>query len=229
MLLYSRSCITCVSLPKRYLDLTSSVFITMSADIVAGSVTTGPSGVGDAVGMGKAHWFVAIVRNNTEKSVSEKLVRMGYECYLPLQEEYRVWKNGKRQKIERVVIPTIIFIHCTEKERKEIVSFPFISRFMTNKASSAVGEVGKPIAMIPDEQIQRLRFMLGNSDTPVTFSSGLYSRGDLVRVIRGKLAGLEGEVQSQDSRHSEIIVRIDCLGCACLTIATVDVEPVANQ
>ncbi len=68
--------------------------------------------------------------------------------------------------------------------------------------------------------------MVGNSDTPIVFFSMPYKKGDWVRVIRGKLAGLEGEVKTIDDKHSEVIVNLDFLGNARLTIETTDIEPI---
>lgn len=183
-----------------------------------------PSGVGSAVGLGESHWYVAVVKNNTEKSVLEKLNKIGYNCYLPLQEEVRTWKNGKKAVVERVVIPAKVFINCTEAERRDIVSLPYILRFMVNRAATSCKGSQKPIATVPVAQMHKLMFMVGNSDTPISFSDVKYRKGDMVRVIRGKLAGLEGEVNAVDDKHSEIIVNLDFLGNAVLTIETTDVE-----
>lgn len=196
----------------------------MSADIETNCVMTVPFGVGSAVGVSEKKWFVAIVKNNTEKSVAKKLQESGYECYVPFQEEHRIWKNGRRAIVERVVIPAIVFINCTETIRRELVSLPYIIRFMINRASTSPNGVSKSLAIIPDAQMKRLMFMVGNSDAPISFSNIPYKKGDIVRVIRGKLAGLEGEVKTVDDKHSELIVNLDFLGNARLTIETIDVE-----
>lgn len=209
--------------------VSNPVFSNMSADIVTDSVTTVLPGAGGAAGMEKIHWFVAVVRHNTEKSAAEKLEKTGYRCYVPVQEEVRVWKNGRRATVERVVIPSVVFVNCTEEVRKEIVRLPYISRFMTDKAGTPTATGHKPFASIPDMQIDRLKFMLGNSDTPVMFSPAPYRRGDVVRVIRGRLLGLVGEIQHIDDRHSELTVRLDCLGNARLAIETINVEPVSRM
>lgn len=198
----------------------------MSAEIIITSVPTVPSGVGSAVGVEKGRWFVAIVKHNTEKASGEKLAKLGYESYVPIQEEMRVWKNGRKAKVERVVIPSVVFVLCTEEVRKEVVNLPFISRFMTNKAGNLTQLGHRPLATIPDSQIEKLRFMLGHSEVPVVFSPAPYKKGDLVRVIRGGLLGLVGEVQRIDDRHSEIIVSLDFLGNARLAIETINVEPI---
>jgi len=196
----------------------------MSAKNETNSVVTVPSGVGSAVGVAKSNWFVAVVKNNTEKAVLERMLKLGYECYVPIQKEIRIWRNGKRAIVDRVVIPSLVFIHCTEAVRRDVVSLPFIIRFLTNRAGSSPEGLNKPLAIIPDSQIRTLQFMVGNSDTPVTFTPCIYRQGDKIRVIRGNLKGLEGEVQIVDDRHSELSVVIGLLGSAKLTIDTVDVE-----
>ena len=196
----------------------------MTADNENNSVLTVPNGVGSAVGVARIDWFVAIVKNNTEKRVCDKLTNLGFECYVPLQKEFRIWKNGRRFVVERVVIPSIVFVKCTEVARKRIVGFPFILRFMSNRAATSSNSINKPLAIIPDAQIKKLMFMVGNSDAPVNFSSDSYKKGDWVKIIRGKLAGLEGEVKIVDDRQSEVIVSLDFLGSARLTIDTVDIE-----
>lgn len=51
----------------------------------------------------KNYWFVAIVNHNSEKKSSEKLNDLSNENYLPTQTEFRVWKNGKKNKFERKI------------------------------------------------------------------------------------------------------------------------------
>ena len=175
--------------------------------------------------MPKNCWFVAILKHNTERQSSEKLNKLGVENYLPTQTEIRVWRNGRKSKVDRVVIPSTLFVYCTEQKRKELVNLPFIFRFMTNKAGSAnTGTSGKPLAIIPDKQIERLKFMLGQSDLPVEITSKPFNVGDKVRVIRGKLKGLEGEVCDLKSTKSELVVALNFFGCAKLSIDTIDLE-----
>jgi len=180
--------------------------------------------VDDAVGVEKNYWFVAIVNHNSEKQSSEKLNALNIENYLPTQTEFRVWKNGRKNKVDRIVIPSVIFVYCTEQKRREIVGLPFIFRFMTDKAGTSSKSSGKPLATIPDEQIRRLKFMLGQSDIPVEITERPFKAGDKVRVVRGDLAGLEGEVLDLRNSRNELIVTLDFFGCARLTIDTVNLE-----
>jgi transcription antitermination factor NusG len=180
--------------------------------------------VDDAVGVAKSYWFVAIVNHNSENKASEKLTKIGVVNYLPTQSEIRVWRNGRKSKVDRIVIPSTIFVYCTEERRKEIVNFPFIFRFMTNKAGSIKGSDNKPLAIISETEIERLKFMVGQSDIPVEITEKPFKTGDKVRVIRGNLAGLEGEVLNMNNAKSELIVAINFFGCAKLSIDTKNLE-----
>lgn len=197
----------------------------MSADgHISNSVSPVTDVVDDAVGVEKSHWFVAIVNHNSEKQSSKKLNDMNIENYLPTQTEMRVWRNGRKAKVDRIVIPSIIFIYCTEQKRKELVGLPFIFRFMTDRAGTSPYSASKPLATIPDKQIRRLKFMLGQSDIPVEITEKPFKAGDKVRVIRGNLAGLEGEVLNLGNSKSELIVGLNFFGCARLLIDTKNLE-----
>lgn len=178
-----------------------------------------PCGVDVAAGV-SARWYVAIVNHNSERKCADKIQALGYDTYVAVQSEHRLWRNGRRKVVERVLIPCTVFVRCTEQQRRTLVELPYIFRFMTNKAISS----GSRIAVIPAYQIAQLRFMLGQTDTPVTID-GDYRRGDRVRVIRGPLRSLEGQVISDADGQSTLLVRLDYFGCARLTISPTDLEP----
>lgn len=186
------------------------------------------TGVGNAGGIPEKHWFVAVMRkNNTERSTAERLQKMGYACYVATQNELREWRNGRRARVDRVVIPSVVFVRCTEAERREIVHLPYISRFMTDRAGDAERWGRKPVATVPADQIDRLRFMLGQSDAAVSFA-GTFVKGQKVRVIRGGLCGLEGEIVQDVDGKSKLYVQVDLCGAASLEIAPADVEIISK-
>ncbi len=171
-----------------------------------------------AVGVSDRMWFIAMVGNNTEKSSYTKLSSLGYEAYLPTQEVETVWKDGRRKTHERILLPNIVLLHITEAERMNVVNLPYVKRFMVDKAGTVNAFNRHPIAVIPDKQIETLKFMLGNSDAEVTFTPRRISKGDKVKVVRGKLAGLTGTVLKEPSGKSKLYISIDFLGCASLEI-----------
>lgn len=180
--------------------------------------------VDDAVGVPKKCWFVAIVNNKAERRCAQKLEKLGYECYVPTQSEMHVWSTGVNKVVERVVLPSMVFIHTTEKERKQrIVTLQFINRFLPNRASAKDAFGKHLVAIVPDEQIQRLKFILGNADSPVELELTTFKLGDKVRVIRGGLKGAEGHViDCGDKTYFAICV--DFLGAAKVRIQRDDLE-----
>ena len=186
------------------------------------SLAAVPPGVDDAVGVSEAKWFVAIVNSRHEKSVADKLKEINVESFVATQKEMRIWNNGRRRMIDRVVIPSVVFIRCSEKERRNIVTLPFIFRFMVNRSAGS-GELNKPVAVISDEEIGKLKFMLGQSDYPVEFVPTIFKVNDNVRVIRGKLRGLEGEIRRNSDGSHALAISLSLLGGATVHIDPQDV------
>lgn len=179
----------------------------------------------DAVGVAARHWYVAIVNHHTEQTSAERIRDIGLDSYVATQQEMRVRNSGRKVKVDRVVIPSKVFVRCTEPERKEIVTLPFINRFMTNiAAQQQPGVSHKPLAVIPEWQMQMLRFMLANSDTPVTITSRPFVKGERVRVVRGSLKELEGEILNEPDGSSALLVGLNLLGFAKVAIDPVNVE-----
>jgi len=174
----------------------------------------------------KKKWYIAIVNNRSELKAAESLDKIGVENYVPVQNRIRILKSGKKVNRPKIVIPAKVFVRCTETERrKEIVRLPYIFRFMTNRAAGN-STLTKPVCIVPEHEIELLRFMLCQSDIPVDITEGSYARGDLVRISRGSLQGLEGEVIETHPGKSELIVRLDTLGCATLTIDTASLKKI---
>ena len=112
----------------------------------------------------------------------------------------------------------MVFVHVTPKERMEVLSFSTVSRYMVMRGESTP-------AVIPDEQMARFRFMLDYSDEAVCMNDSPLARGEKVRVIKGPLSGLVGELVTVGSQ-SKIAVRLNMLGCACVDMPIGYVEPI---
>ena len=188
----------------------------------------------DAVGVPR--WYVAVVNNNSERIVAERLTTLGHEAYVAVQKRMRVRANGRKVLVDVVVIPSFVFVHCTEKVRRQVVSLPYVKRFLSDRAR-AVDGLAAPAAVIPEREMNKLRFMLGQSDYQVDFIEPRFRAGDSVRVMRGALRGLEGKVirvmppsgaKARKSAASDapvqIVVALDILGAARLEIPSCDIK-----
>ena len=195
--------------------------------------------VGSAVGLSgpnqaPKHWYIAIVGNNTEKVCCERMRKLfeewrregkNCEAYVPIQQEMRAWRNGRRTEVGRIILPTFVFVRCTELERRKDVAYiPYVRRFFVNAAGAPVNG-HRPIAIIPDRQMASLMRMVDGADSPVSISSRPLRLGERVRVNGGKLVGLEGNVFREADGSTNLVVKIDILGCAMVKIARDLLEP----
>ena len=177
-----------------------------------------------AAGVASPCWYVAVVNHNSEVTSAEKLRAKGYEAFAATQRETRVWSNGRRHQVNRVVIGSALFVRCTESERREIVTLPYIFRFLPDKASTS-----SRVAVIPDSQIQMLRFMLGNADSPVEFVGRRYCVGERVRVARGRLVNCEGSIVRLPNGRGELVIALGALGGAKCAIPLADIQPLTDR
>ena len=184
------------------------------------SISAGPS---DGTGEGVAHskrWYVALVRMHHEKKVAERLDKIGIENFVPVQQEIHQWSD-RRKMVESVLLSMMVFVHVNPKERKEVLSFSTVSRYMVMRGESSP-------AVIPDEQMARFRFMLDYSEEAICMNSSPLARGEKVRVVKGPLTGLVGELVNVDGK-SKIAVRLNMLGCACVNMPIGYVEAICEK
>ena len=159
-------------------------------------------------------WVAALVQMNCEKKVAAKLEQMGVANYVPVQREEHQWSDRKK-KIDRVVIPMVVFVRLAQNEEDEFRRLSFILKFITYPGSK---ELATPI---PDEQIEKLKFLLHNADAKVSIVENL-KVGDKVRLIRGPMKGLEGELSHIEENKPIVAIRIDGLGYACVSVEKVN-------
>ena len=162
-------------------------------------------------------WIALYTRPRSEKKVRDYLNSIGIENYLPVQYQLRQWSDRKKL-VEVVVIPMVIFVTIERSGTFSIPPSPLILKPLYRMGG------GKKPAIIPDSQIERLKFILGQSDYPVTFDSTIFKVNDKVRVVRGPLMGLTGEIVKCDDKYLELAVPIGIRGAAMLNIEKINVE-----
>lgn len=167
-------------------------------------------------------WIAVVVKMYSEKKVSEALAAMEIETYVPVQEEIRQWSDRKK-KIEKVVIPAIVFVKTDKEAEKRLRMLSFIHRVISYPGRHDA-------AVIPEVQIERLKFMLCNAKESVEVGSVAQLKiGERVRVVRGPMQGLEGKLCYNNVDDPRIAIYIEALGYACVRIDREEVEPLQPQ
>lgn len=186
---------------------------------------TAASYADDAVGVESPHWYIAITSNRAERKCSDILLASGYETYVAGQLERHTWKNGRSKEVERIVLPSLVFVRTTEPDRKKrLAFFPCVKRFVTDPARRKEPGAPAPAAIVPDKEMETLQFMLSHADAPVSIVETPLHVGDRVRVASGGLKGLEGTVQRSDTGRPRLFVSMDILGSAAVEIDRKQIE-----
>jgi transcription antitermination factor NusG len=153
------------------------------------------------------HWYALYTAPRAEKKVSDRFTEADIEHYLPLQTVKRKWSD----RIKEVIVPVVhgyIFVKIQETEFRNVLNI--------YGAISFVREFSKPVA-IPDNQIERLRFMCDFSDEPIEFILDELTKGETVTITKGPLQGLMGELVEIKGKH-KVVVRLEKFGYARTTV-----------
>lgn len=162
-------------------------------------------------------WIAIYSRPNSEKKLAQELSKLGIETYVPIQTKLRQWSDRKK-KIDVVIIPMIVFAHITATDISVIRTRSHVIKILTYPGQ-------KNVANIPDAQIDRLKFLLKNADSDVEFVPNIYAKGEPVEVVRGNLMGLSGQVERTSDGKANLIIIIEMLGGAKVSISSSDLKP----
>ena len=161
------------------------------------------------------YWTAVLVQMCTEQKVSTKLNKLGITNYVPTQTEIHQWSDRKK-KIERIVIPMVVFVQIDKEIEKSLITYSFIYKFISYPGQ-------KEAAIIPNDQIEKLKFMLNNADSNVEVSDSVYEVGEEVEIVRGPLKGFSGELCYFEKGKPKVGIYLELLGYACVSVNINDV------
>lgn len=143
-------------------------------------------------------WFVIITRWGQWKKIAERLAGLKVGYYIP--RSYN----------------TLVFLHTDKARALNLVNSGEIKgRFLVDHGTRTLLEV-------PDKQMEAfIRVLTEYPDVPVTSEVPIL-KGTRVRVVRGPLKGIEGEVE-ETPNGAQLVVAIQSLICARITIGRGDV------
>lgn len=149
----------------------------------------------------KINWYVAHTRVNQELWIKKKLMSWVSRIFY-----LRKNKCGKHPWVVKrsgcFLIHGMIFIH-TDKA----TSFSLINDHGLNIVYLKDIE-GRHSLIVPDKQMHDFMFLLDFSPSGVEVLNKNLKRGDRVRVIKGPLQGLEGELVRLMG-HKRVVIRLE--------------------
>ena len=146
-------------------------------------------------------WFVVITRWGQWKKISERLSALQIRYFIPS------------------TYNTLVFFRTDKDRALNLVNAGEVKgRFLVDHSTHSILEV-------PEKQMETfIRVVTEFPDIPVTSDFPIV-KGTRVRVVRGPLKGIEGDVE-ETPNGVQLIVGIQSVICAKVTIARTDVVPV---
>ena len=159
-------------------------------------------------------WYATYTRSRHEKRVAEQLEERSIECFLPLYETIRRWRNG-RFKVNFPLFPGYLFVRIPLKERLQVLQVPGVVRL--------VGFNGVP-APLPQIEIEIIRDALRKG---VAAEPHPYLKvGSRVRIKSGPLEGLNGILLRKKGKP-RVVVSVDLImRSIAIDIEATEIEPI---
>ena len=145
-------------------------------------------------------WFVARVKHCQELAVRNMLLKLDIATFLPMRTVVRELRT-RRLRVEVPAIRNLIFVHAS-KERACVaandygVPLWYIRDFET-----------RSMLVVPDKQMEDFMFVMDLNPDGVCFDIEPLTVGRKVKVIKGELSGVEGEVATESNR-TYVVIRI---------------------
>ena len=77
----------------------------------------------------KNKWFVLYTKPKHELKVKENLTSIGIESFCPTVVSNRIWSD-RIKKVREVIIKSIVFVKCADKERNNVFDIPSTVRYL---------------------------------------------------------------------------------------------------
>lgn len=157
-------------------------------------------------------WFVLRATYNRQKQAYDYIVNKGVEAYLPLHYVQKL-VNGKRKRLLEPYLPQLLFVYASDGEIRDLVEdtpeLSFLTYYYNHFKKTAEGK--NPPLVVPYRSMMNFIRVTSveNAHIKVVSSEQChYKSGDIVRVIDGDFAGVEGRV-ARVSGQQRVVVEIE--------------------
>ena len=162
------------------------------------------------------HWFAARTRDKQEFAVRKSLDKLKSEekldldYYLPTRFVISQLKY-RRKRSEVPVIRNLVFVHSTKQTACDISNIYNVPLFYMKDLST------HSMLVVPDKQMEDFMFVMDLNPDGVSLNSEILTVGHKVKVIKGELSGIEGEV-AIEANKTYVVIRIKDLLTASVKV-----------
>ena len=161
------------------------------------------------------YWFAARTRDKQEFVIRDSLEKLradiNIEYYLPTQFVIRQLKY-RRKCVEVPVIRNLIFVRATKQDACDLSNkygfqLYYIKDFVT-----------RAMLIVPDKQMEDFKQIMDLNPDNISFDNEVLTVGSKVRVMKGDLCGVEGEL-ALEANKTYVIIRIEGVLTASVKVA----------
>lgn len=150
----------------------------------------------------KPQWYVIRDFSHCVENLPfEKFKKAGFKVFTPLS---KLWKRNKRKCVEIPLVRDLFFVRSTREQLDQMVErTPRVVYYFLK------GFYHKPM-VVGDEEMERFITACKKSDSIEYYTIEQvrpYMRGQIVRIIGGKLDGCEGRIMEVECKGKEGIVK----------------------
>ena len=142
---------------------------------------------------GKAPWYALHVWSRKESFVSQHLLGLGFECFLPTYKSQRQWSDRVKE-LEQPLFPGYLFCRLDFQNRRSLMMAPGVIQILGN------GKTPLPVA---DAEIERIQTAVASEAPRQPWP--YIEVGERVRVNYGSLHGLEGILINFKGNHRVVV------------------------
>lgn len=155
-----------------------------------------------AANVEEAVWFLMRAAYGKEKKAKDFLEAKGIKTFLPLQTQTYIYK-GKKKHRQVSLIPNFLFVKSSEEEMKQYIGkgeLDFFHHYYVphkDDRGRPLGKNGLKPLVIPTCQMESFIRWNEISDDNKLFVADdkiKFAKNDVVKIVDGKFAGLEGYV-----------------------------------
>ena len=162
------------------------------------------------------YWFAARTRDKQEFAVCKSLAKLKLEehldvdYYLPTRVVVSQLKY-RRKRSEVPVIRNLVFVHTTKQTACDLSNVYGVRLFYMKDLST------HSMLVVPDKQMEDFMFVMDLNPDGVSLDSEILTVGHKVKVIKGELSGIEGEV-AIEANKTYVVIRIKDLLTASVKV-----------
>lgn len=146
----------------------------------------------------RLYWFAARTRNGQELSVRNTFQKLGREFFIPTRLEKRE-RGGRAVKAEVPVISNLVFLRTTKEDACAIANGRGVPIwYMIDRTTNSM-------LIVPDKQMEDFKRVFEIAPDTISTDAPSLVPGDRVRIIKGELKGVEGEVIQLPNRTYVIL------------------------